>query len=737
MIRKQCVIANAKTIQLMLVIVSYVIGLGVVQASFATDESVTRDASSFGEPQTQQSLALDNPFDRVRHRRPFGVRESILEQLIGDLIQLASSQSVREIRMSDPATVDARLSSECRLSSRVLAAIDLARLLDTGKPGTVRRIEQAADRLRKSIADDDARELYRVVRRFPGSRASIIAAWRMVAMAGGSHANWRWEQTEAAVLKLLQSKRRSVRAISLIMLGTLYQLREGNPGEATPWRSQVESIGKVLLDRYADVRVSGGAKDHRVVEWVSQRFGVESNAIDSPTARNPHGRWRLAWRLKSDQAYSIGLDARGRFADSVNVAEPLLTLGDPSAYLRESMLLLASGTGALRMVSTHDVTTRWTINLPGDANQPPLLTDASVSSYRGTIFPSGRIIRDRHTGFLIGRDQIHAIGLVTGKLLWRRPINPIADDTMRLLDEQERGQTLVSVGSGCVAIVDTLAKTVTVVDSIDGSTMWQRRFNNDIPIAVHVSASTVHVVMQGAQQIVSFHRSTGEVFKGAVGGGMSIADRVDERLSWHGGLVAIKTADRLKLIALPAGATKVNLHADGQSDRCGFAGGRYFWTITGLSNDQARVNLFDAMSGDFLRQIKASAYNMFPSEVAVDSSGRRMYVQGIDAEANRRLLIMDIAAHRLVRNIGWPNLRTRSLPVDDLAELGEFIPVAVQRPVPGGGNWRIRFVRESTGRIDEALTLKVPSMGDVLRLAVVDGLLLVVTDVEWLAFRYQ
>ena len=568
----------------------------------------------------------------------------------------------------------------------------------------------AAAALEEARAEASVRRLRTVLQTFPGTEASVRAGLDAVALA---EADGRFETAELILHEMRRSRDDAARASALAGLARIHQ--------DAGWTTQSRAEWRRLADAFPETEVVFGNERHAAGALAQRQLEDLGVPVPGPSATLPPPPWRRLWKVEGQHLNLL-----------VPPAGELRNFGHAGAsqfLLEHALIWTLSPSRSLACRRLRD----------GRAVYACDLTGRSISF-------GGDKPREGHVVIARSGQEVAAIGLVSGEVLWSRkePVSAKRSGIFHAhmivnLMQRAMFRGLWSTGRAATGALVFCPdpRSVRSLDLATGRVLWQRTFRRRTFSGIQEAAGLVCLVMDGGRELMLCDATTG-THRGTLAldlgpphawslvmlGDGFLAQPRDPKTGAYG----------LAFRDLPTGRERWHVDASPQP--------RMVYPLdpqTVCLVEQGRtVEIRDLATGALRGRcdIGGAALGHLAA-ASLGPTGRRLYVvsrQGMQSG----LVIADLETGEAQTYAFGDKQAGRPLPAELYAATGEYLPY-VER-VEGTRRYRVRFLRRSDGQPAEDVTL--PSSSDdgtfenLSTLVCRGGVLLVVTNHSVEAFGH-
>jgi len=582
----------------------------------------------------------------------------------------------------------------------------------------------ARQMLEQARQKGDAKALRAVFRTFQGTAESMAAGMEAAEAAAKSES---FEAAELFLHDMLRSENRAAQAAGLACLARLHH--------GLGWTAQARGEWRRLAEEYADVTIPFDGE--RVVAGDLARGRLADPAVaeaEGPALTLPPPPWELLWKTEGNTARPYVLDP-----------DELSDFGRPNAsqFLLQHVIL-------------------WMFGNPQRLQCRRLRDGQVVYENQGVnqaLVLGRHDSREGHVAISQRGNELTAVGLVTGEVLWSEAASKkIAATSATRAILMRQMQIMMMQGNVQLAAMlygglnvgrlptGTLIgrpdpQSVRVADLATGDVLWERSFRRQTVSGVQEAGRYIGLVMDGGKELIVCDTLTG-----------AVVNRVQVESTIPNSGLVLAGDGFLEVIHDPQANTFVLRRRD-------LAAGKVLWaTEPAQSLPQIRVldrgnlcllqrgsdpfEVRDLDTGKVLLRCdveKDRPTNI--SDVALGAKDRLLYITSRSGGNN--LDIFDLKTGQRAGHYTFGDgPYHRYLPAALYASCGEYLPWAERDPPERINNgkalrynnlYTVRFVRRSDGKPAEGVTLKSPSREDgkfehLSSILCQDGVLLVITS---------
>jgi len=572
--------------------------------------------------------------------------------------------------------------------------------------------QHAAAALEEARRKKTVHALRTPLRTFLGTDEAVRAGLEASSLA---EADGRFEVAELILHEMRRSGHRPAEAAGLAQLARMHQ--------DAGWKVQARAEWQHLADAYPDTRVVFGGEAHEAPALARRRLEAMGVPSPAPSAAVPPPPWQPLWKAESQHLSLL-----------VMPLEELRDFARPSGsqFLMEHGLIWALG--PKRGLLCHRF------------RDGKAVYDCDLSSQ--TLSFNGSKSREGHVVMARGGQDVSAVGLVSGKVLWTRK-DAVPSNRLRMtqfhhvMNLIHRGSSPGRWGTGQSStgafVFAPDPQSVRAMDLATGRPLWERSFRRRNLTAIQEAGPFVCLVMDGGKDLWLCDASTG-----AQRGTISL--NLGQSHLWS--LVATREGIltqprdpktgmfRLVFRDLPSGQERWSTEPAAMT--------RMFYLLdegTLCLVDQGRnLEIRDLATGALRGRYEAQP-PLLPhmADVCLGPDGHFLYVVSRQGTQSG-LTIVDLNGGGETRTYEFgENQAGRTLPAELYAAAGEYLPW-VER-LEGSSRYRVRFLRRSDGQPAEDVVLPASSGdGTFEHLTTVvcrDGVLLVVTNRSIEAFGHD
>lgn len=560
-----------------------------------------------------------------------------------------------------------------QVQGAALAERAIGQLMNRQTSASVGRLiaERARVALEAAGEQASAELLWRLARQYPGTDAALAAGRRAALLA---YEQGAFEQAELLADSMTrQPNDPRMRATGWMLKAVIYQSQN--------WHALAGRQGEALLEQYPTVELTFQNQATTGEQFARRMLNTLPEIPDQPAAgAMTSPPWQLLW---TTNASGIRMVLPGERSDA-------------SPYLTEHGLFFSPG--------WHRLTRRRLVDGKAVGGSIPL-PSGLFSALAGNQF--AQQIRGGTDGHLLiarGTEQIGAIGIVTGQMLWSVPaptaVN-VSSSGYAVSSEPGKVTNRHYVRDGLLAewvwLDDQMVQQVRAVRLTDGQLLWTRRIDNQQVDGVWITEGRVIIALDDLQRVLVCDGQTG---------------RIRSDIQSEPADSAAFAAWNDRAVAMVRGRTLFSFDYSGKKRaQIDIPGARRMDRLSdsllGVVETDQTMRLINLDNGQTLWRLDADKVGINGYDMALTPDGRRLYY--LSQSGNRRmgLAIIDVQLGRVIRWVDLPRRMAIRIPARTLAEAGPIIPF-FETDQRDRRRAHVRFFDVRTGQAVDDVSLPLP-----------------------------